>query len=249
MTPRRHPPPDFVEEFSQSMPETYRIQYSEEEVRHHAGIVWRRKQHVAHVEQWPSGAKDATWLCVVTDDRPGLLSLLCTALTAHSLSIVSAKIHCRAAQNEAVDFFCVRPLKSDGNVRLSENDLQGITSTIVALLQDQTDIKELERKSSPTSRPPARPETSVYFDGERDGASLMVMESDDRLGLLTEVTRSLAELDVRIAWSDVVTIAGRARDEFLLTEADGRPLGGKRQQAVVAKVVKALSEFHLVTPE
>lgn len=244
-TPLREEPTDeFIEAFLANMPETYRIHYSEADVRLHAGIAWRRGSTLAHIEQWPAAAKDTTWLCVVTDDRPGLLAMLCAAITAHSLNILTAKIHCRTDRKEAIDFFCVRPLKSDGRLRVSASDLASIGATITALLEGKTDVPTLERRSHPTSRPGERPETSVYFDGERDGADLLIVESDDRAGLLGLITNTLSSLGVWIAWSDVVTMAGRARDEFHLLERNGTHLSTKRQQAVVAQVATAISSLH-----
>ncbi|HEX2881479.1 MAG TPA: hypothetical protein VHO25_18245 [Polyangiaceae bacterium] len=245
---RNTPPPEYVETFLSGMPETYRVQHSASEVTDHAGIAWRRRGEVAHLEQWAAGARDATWLCVVTDDRPGLLTLLSAAITAHSLNIVRAKIYCRDTPDhrlEAVDFFCVRSLKSDGVLRMDDAEIQGIRDTIVKLLQGETDVPTLERRSSPTSRPPGRPDTSIYFDGERNGTDLLVIETDDHPGLLTAITRVLSSLELSIQWSEVVTMAGRARDEFQLLDQHGQRLSPRRKQAVVADVSTTVTKLLL----
>jgi UTP:GlnB (protein PII) uridylyltransferase len=246
---RNTPPPQYIETFLNSMPDTYRVQHSAAEVADHASIAWRRRGEIAHLEQWAAGAKDATWLCVVTDDRPGLLTLLSAAITAHSLNILRAKIYCRDSGDgqEAVDFFCVRPLKGEGAPRIDDSEVEAIRETIVKLLQGQTDVPTLERRSSPTSRPPARPDTSIYFDGERNGADLLVIETDDHPGLLTAITRVVSSLGLSIQWSEVVTMAGRARDEFQLLDQNGERLSPRRKQSVVADVSNAVTKL-LLTP-
>jgi len=251
-TLRTQPPPEFVEVFVGSMPDNYREQYSEQEVSDHAAVAWRRNGEVAHVEQWPAGAKDTTWLCVVTDDRPGLLALLSAAITAHSLNILRAKIYCRDAgtgRREAVDFFCVKPVKSEGAERINDDDLQALCDTMVHLLRGETDVNALERRASPTSRPPGRPETSIYFDGERNGADLLVIETDDHAGLLTLITGVLSKLGVSIMWSEVVTMAGHARDEFHLLDQNGQRLNRRLMQAVVADVSTAMTKFLVKGPD
>jgi UTP:GlnB (protein PII) uridylyltransferase len=245
---RTIPPPEFVETFLNGMPETYRVQHSASEVTDHAAIAWRRRGELAHLEQWAAGAKDAMWLCVVTDDRPGLLTLLSAAITAHSLNIVRAKIYCRDTtdnKREAVDFFCVRPLKSETTLRMDEAEILGIRDTVIKLLEGQTDIPTLERRASPTSRPPGRPDTSIYFDGERNGTDLLVIETDDHPGLLTAVTRVLSTLELSIQWSEVVTMAGRARDEFQLLDENGQRLSPRRKQSVVADVSTTVTKLLL----
>lgn len=245
---RNTPPPEFIETFLNGMPETYRVQHSAAEVADHASIAWRRRGELAHLEQWAAGARDATWLCVVTDDRPGLLTLLSAAITAHSLNILRAKIYCRDTtdnKREAVDFFCVRPLKSEDAPRMDDAEIQGIRDTITKLLQGLTDVPTLERRASPTSRPPGRPDTSIYFDGERNGADLLVIETDDHPGLLTAITRVLSELSLSIQWSEVVTMAGRARDEFQLLDQNGQRLSSRRMQAVVADVSTTVAKLLL----
>lgn len=64
----------------EGMPASYSQSHGREERMAHAAIVGRRGDGLVHVEQCPGpvqkGAPTASWLCVVTDDRPGLLSLL-----------------------------------------------------------------------------------------------------------------------------------------------------------------------------
>src|SRR5437762_2024262 len=85
MDPLKDPPSSFVERFRSSMPEAYRSRYNPEQVRAHAAISWRRASAPAHVEQWSDEADGTRWICVITDDRRGLLSLLSAAITAHCL--------------------------------------------------------------------------------------------------------------------------------------------------------------------
>jgi len=104
--------------FVSSMPDPYPEQHPPGEVRAHAGIVGRRGGALVHIETCPGpdeADEPGTWLCVVTDDRPGLLSLLSAAIAAHSLDILGARVYTRSRAgfpDEAVDLFSVKRLGS-----------------------------------------------------------------------------------------------------------------------------------------
>jgi UTP:GlnB (protein PII) uridylyltransferase len=91
-------PASFLETFGASMPATYQAQHSQAEVLEHARIVWNRRDKLAHVEPCLGDERGGAWICVVTDDRPGLLSLLSAAISAHSLDILAANIWPHAAR-------------------------------------------------------------------------------------------------------------------------------------------------------
>jgi UTP:GlnB (protein PII) uridylyltransferase len=238
--------PTLVSEFLAGMPLAYRSQFSEADAKEHAAIVWRRSQVAAHVEQWVTSDKQTTWLVVVTDDRPGLLAALSTAITAHSLNILDAKIYCHiidGERSEAVDFFRVAQVKGAGLVTLTSAELASLARTITGTLQGKIDLSTLRRRSTPTLRSMTRPETSVYFDGERSGASRLIVETEDQTGLLASVTSALFKASVSIVWSNVATIAGQVRDEFHLIAPDGRSLAPQHQETVIASVLNAMSHL------
>jgi UTP:GlnB (protein PII) uridylyltransferase len=224
------------------MPSAYWAHFGVVEATEHAEIVGRRNTEVALVEQWLPLDSSEIWLCVVTDDRPGLLASLCAAITAHSLDILEAKIYCRPRENaptEAIDFFCVKPIKSIGFMRLSDTELMALRNTITAVLSGDTDVLSLQRHSTPTGAATARPETSVHIEEIEDG-DILIVETDDRPGLLAQITLALFKTKVTIVSSNVTTIAGRVRDEFQLLRADGGRLGMQSKHDIVWEVLSAL---------
>src|SRR5690349_25025245 len=64
------------------MPAAYYERHSLDEVNAHAGVVTSRRNALVAVEPTPgpSDGLPCQWLCVVTDDRAGLLSLLSAAI-------------------------------------------------------------------------------------------------------------------------------------------------------------------------
>jgi UTP:GlnB (protein PII) uridylyltransferase len=213
-------------------------------MRAHAGIVSRRGGAFVHLETCP-GPNDeeapGTWLCVVTDDRPGLLSLLSAAIAAHSLDILSARVYTRAragTPDEAVDLFAVRRLGSArGPIALT--DLASIRKAMVALLRGELPVERLKRHAADTSRPSGRPETAIYFHSTEP--DLLLVQTPDHPGLLLEITLTIFRERLSIIRSHVTTIAGLAHDEFQLAEIDGSPLSEARREAVIEQLRGAVS--------
>lgn len=101
-------------EFLESMPSGYAHAFGHDDVIQHAGIVARRAGAPAHAEIWKSLPNGSAAVCVVADDRPGLLAKICSALVAHHLDVMSAQIYCRKlpeGATEALDLFWVRAVR------------------------------------------------------------------------------------------------------------------------------------------
>lgn len=103
------PSPVSVSEFLASLPATYRTVFDSEAASEHAAIVSRRSG-AFYIEVWREMPDDLYVLCLVADDRPGLLSTITTALSSVGFHIEAAQIFTRKSipVNEALDFFWVR---------------------------------------------------------------------------------------------------------------------------------------------
>src|SRR4051812_22324586 len=98
-----------MSEFLRSMPAAYAAAFQPNEIAEHARIVDRRGAALVHAEicAHRSGAR----VCLVAEERPGLLALVTDALLVHGLGIQSAFVYCRQRTDgkaEAVDFFQLR---------------------------------------------------------------------------------------------------------------------------------------------
>ena len=82
-----------MNEFVDTMPAVYGRLYAAAEMAEHAAIVSRRGAKPVHAELWQS-AKGPI-LCVVAEDRPGLLALITDALLLQGAAIQSARAFCR----------------------------------------------------------------------------------------------------------------------------------------------------------
>jgi [protein-PII] uridylyltransferase len=244
-------PSRFLREFARSLPARYHELFDDVALREHAAIAYRRRIAPAHVEVWgepsePSDARSANDrvypLCIVTDDRPGLLSLISAALVVHDLDVVAAQAYCRpirCGSAEVVDFFWVRRTKSDPFA--GDPDVASIADVLGSLVQGTTTVNDVAKRAAHARRARAAGGTRVRFDGDdKDGLAVLLIEAWDRPGLLLAMTRSLYEQRVQIMRSEIRTVDGRALNRFELAEFDGLPLGRERRLQVQVEVLAVL---------
>jgi len=221
------------------MPVAYARAFTESEVADHAEVVARRGSHLVHAEMCVGASGEQ--VCVVAEDRPGLLALVTDALLVHGLSIRNAKVYCRKradGQSEAVDFFQLEQAK--GDVSIGTAELGAFLQTLSELVAE--DVLAASRPSMPPTS--SSPKTRVYFDLEalRRGEATLLVEAPDTEGLLNAITNALHAQNVHIHASEIRTEGGVAHDHFELVSNDAQALTAVRlcdiQQAVHAALPK-----------
>jgi UTP:GlnB (protein PII) uridylyltransferase len=204
-------------DFLASMPPQYRDASSAAAVAEHAAIVLRRGQRLAHAELCSGAA-----VCVVSDDRPGLLALVTEALLVHGLPITSAQAYCRTLPGRAVE--AVYFLELGGRVQPTASDIDAFSQTLTELIGEE--ILATARPSAPVTAADVTP-TRVYFElgALARGEHLLLVEAPDSQGLLFAITSALHGQGVRIASCQVATVGHMARDSFELALAGDQRSG------------------------
>jgi [protein-PII] uridylyltransferase len=233
---------EIVRRFVHSMPTSYRGIFDLEAQRAHAAIVHRRAASATRVELWRELPERVVAICVVADDKPGLLSRISAALVAHDMDVVAAQAYCRSRDDrivEAVDFLWVRRLAgpSGSIARVTPRSVAEIGETLDALVRGNAGRDNAVRFARAIRAVPAA--TRVRFDNEH-GLAVLTLETRDRPGLLLSLSQTLFRERVQIVRSEVSTRDGLVSDRFFLTELDGAPLRASRllslQTAVLAAV-------------
>jgi [protein-PII] uridylyltransferase len=242
----RKAPLHFVEAFSSGMPTSYWLHHEHGAIREHAEIAWRRKEQLVHVELAPQHGS-VQCISVVTDDRPGLLSLLAAAISAHGLDIISAKIYCRTTGGrvaEAVDFFLVRQ-RGDAPwlAPFGDDPSSSLRGLMTSLLRGETDIGWLTKRTSRTPQSKRRARTDVQFDERRGETDRLMVDADDRPGLLLAITTALFNARVSISGAEVLTVGDRVHHEFAVLEWNGSQVMHERKPVIVESVAAAIASM------
>ena len=232
-----------MNQFVATMPAAYERLYGKSEVAEHAAIVSRRQAQLVHAELWQSAK--GPQLCVVAEDRPGLLALVTDALLAQGMAIQSARAFCRVLgkdRDEAVDFLELRAPEgpADVSARLDGDGLQAFVQSLSKLIADDTARRAGESASAP--RAESEPTTRVYFERQSptDGSHLLVVDAPDSVGLLHAVSSALHEKGMRIVACESRTVEGRARDRFEVEPSSQRILSDRDLCDVQLAVLDAL---------
>jgi [protein-PII] uridylyltransferase len=183
-------------------------------------------------------------LCVVAEDRPGLLSAIAAALVFHRIDVITALVFSRkaggGAAREAVDLFWVRRANESDQAPIDASEAASIGEILSALLSGDFPIEHLVPRTAEPP-PPDAPPLVVRFDSDEGDLSILLVEAADRPGILFSITRELFIQGAQIVRSLVRTADGRVFNRFELTELNGGRLGPDRRAQIVAAVVAAMT--------
>ncbi len=229
------------------MPERYLLANGPESIAQHVKVVAERGNAAAHVGRVTSRHPEAAELCVVADDRPGLLASIAAAITASRLEVLAAQVYSRSigGRGEAVDVFWVRD--RDGGTEGVEAAMPRLARDLEDVCSGRVDPEELLRTRTGSSSPwrerpsPAVP-TEIQLD-DRASPRHTVVEvfAKDRPGLLFTLSHALHELGLSISLSKINTEGARVADVFYVGELDGSKVErGPRYHEIHEALVRAV---------
>jgi [protein-PII] uridylyltransferase len=212
-----------VERFLQRMPRRYLLTVEPARAaRRFATVtppVGANEVRAVHSE----GARTGTYeLLVVARDRSGLLSWIAGSLALAGLSILTAQVF-TTEDGVAADLFEVEGVWEKDVPDRRWREFRGMLRRAVdgsISLERRVDEK---RRWYPEPKVPTP--VTVHLDNtSSDFATVIEVGASDRLGLLYDITRTLAELGLDVHLAKVATYEGRVVDSFYVRDGMGRKL-------------------------
>ncbi|HEY3857884.1 MAG TPA: [protein-PII] uridylyltransferase [Verrucomicrobiae bacterium] len=191
--------------------------------------------------------RDRGWTIVTicTWDRERLFSNITGCLTAAGLNILSAEIVTRS-DGVILDTFCVTDAK--GGVLANREERDKFEALVQKVLTGAAvDLRGLIAKVR--TAPPLyksiegeRIPTLVEVDNATsDSRTIVDIQTEDRVGLLYDISRVLADLNVNVYLAKILTEKGAAIDSFYLTEKGGaKVIEPTRQKEISERLKKAI---------
>ncbi len=183
---------------------------------------------------------DADLITVVCPDRRGLFFRIAGALSLHGLDVIEANVY--SEDGIAVDEFRVA-LGGSGVVQWDAvradvaKALQGRLAVQARL--DERERSMRRRRTLGLSQFPPR----VRFDNDTaSGATVLEAVGPDRFGLLHELTRTLADLDLDVSSAKIHTVGGDVVDTFYVTGADGNKVTDTEYQGEIRRALMHVLE-------
>ncbi|MDP2182702.1 MAG: ACT domain-containing protein [Actinomycetota bacterium] len=156
-------------------------------------------------------------LAVATPDRTGLFATLAGVIALSGLDILGVEAT-STSQGIALDTFTVRSatlaaVDPQSWTRLERN----LSAALRGRLAIGVRLAERQRHYRPSSQ--ARPKVTI--DTDDPFAAVLVVHAADRVGLLYDIARAIAESGLDIQSVTATTRGGTAHDVFRLTDAAG----------------------------
>jgi UTP:GlnB (protein PII) uridylyltransferase len=232
-------------QFIDSLPVSYRASQTDRVRQEHARLSAARARGSALVAV---GAVEEPFqppaLCVVADDRPGLLSLISATVTRSGFDVLQAETYCRhrAGQAaEAVDAFRIARRTGPAPwAPLEPSEIAIIQEHLEGLLNGSIPWSAVAPGPMPAAPLDHRGTRVRFLEDEHGSLSVLEVETADRSGLLLTLARALFGQEVTIVRSEVRTLASRVLDRFTLSEFDGRAISEERRWQVQVAVLTAI---------
>ena len=188
-----------------------------------------------------AGARPSTYaVTVVAEDRPGLLSAIAGALALAGLSILTAQVF-TSDDGVAVDVFEVEGAFEQEVAEGRWREFRGVLRKAVeGRLSLDYRVGE-KRRHYRDPRPDVPVRVAVDNDGS-DFFTIIEVSAADRIGLLFDVTRTFAELQLDVHVAKVATYGGRVVDAFYVRDELGRKVQDEERIAELERALRARLE-------
>ena len=172
------------------------------------------------IDLHPDDDRDATRVCFVVADHPGIFSRMCGALALVGANIVDARTF-TSKDGYATAAFWVQdaegsPFEASRLPRLRKMIERTLAGEVIAgeAIQTRDKLKKRERAF--------RVPTSITFDNEGSEIyTIIEVDTRDRPGLLYDLTRTLANSNVYIASAVIATYGEQVVDTFYVKDMFG----------------------------
>jgi len=199
---------------------------------------------VANLHNDPDRGYSVVRVC--TWDRAGLFSKMAGALSAVGLNILSAQIFTRNDGLALDKFFVTDALTGKlATIEQREQFERVLTEVLVDDTVDLTARIARQRISHPLYQAyiGERIPTQIDFDNTAsDTRTFVQIQTEDRIGLLYTIARTLTDLALDISTARICTEKGAAIDSFYVREVDGgKILSPERQKAIERRLHHAIN--------
>jgi [protein-PII] uridylyltransferase len=177
-----------------------------------------------------------------TPDHPRLLSIIAGACTMSDASIIGAQIF-STRDGHALDTFRLRrsfTSDEDEKVRATR-----IIDTVKQLLQGRRQILidlGKERRHNRRLKPFALPADVQVSNSLSEKFTVIEVSGLDRMGLLHQLTREIADLNLTIGSAHIGTYGEKAVDVFYVTDLTGHKIESKARQKKIREALLGVFE-------
>jgi len=216
-----------IQEFFASMPRRYFVSHSPRQIARHALVMlaWAPEKVLSHAVRELRGGMSEFIVC--TRDVHGLYATISGVLTAKGINILGSHVY---TARSALALEVYRVSTPAGGPQEVRETWKAVASTAQGALSGLVSVEEMiRRRRRPILRnealPPApRPPQVVISNAESDFYTIADVSANDRMGLLYDLTRTIAEQGLEIYISKAATVMDQVADTFYLKDENGQKI-------------------------
>ena len=214
-----------IEQFFGMMPHRYFIAHKPRQIARHAQVVLGVDQQSGFstaVREMRGGFSEFI-LC--TTDRHALYANVAGTLAAHDINILGSHVY-TSRSGLALEVY--RVTTPSGGETAREQTWSDFHKSLAALLSENIDVDALlRRRGRPvgvTRSPTRAPGSATITNDDSDFYTIADITANDRLGLLHDLTRVIAEHGFEIYISKAATTLDQVTDTFYLKDRNGKKI-------------------------
>ncbi len=222
------------------LPPSYMMNQPVETIRRHLKAIqeYDGSRIIAHF--YPHMDSACLEIVLVTHDRVGLFSQICTAVMLENFSIEEARLNTRS-DGLVVNNICIRNVLEDSLINKSREQL---------LLDRLERVLNTDGKLPRVPKVPGTPilgrtsfENKVRLLNDISAKfTVLEIRCPDRRGLLQDITSTLADKKINIYFARIITEGNRATDVFYIANYEGEKIQDDSAVQELTKDLKSVLE-------
>ncbi|MBI5238644.1 MAG: [protein-PII] uridylyltransferase [Deltaproteobacteria bacterium] len=185
--------------------------------------------------------REYTELVITTHDVHGLFSMIAGVMAANNIDILGAQIN---TLKNGVVLDILQVVSPAGALIEDERKLEKIEADLSDVITGRVKVAALVRRRKPSildSRPKPKVPARVHFDNEvSDYCTVLDIHAQNRIGLLYDITSTLARNGIYIHIAKISTKGEEAADIFYIKDIFGQKIFYKEKLAQAAIELKGI---------
>jgi [protein-PII] uridylyltransferase len=214
-----------IEQFFGMMPRRYFIAHKPRQIARHAQVVLAFDEDIGFSTAVREMRGEFSEFILCTADRHALYANVAGTLAAHDINILGSHVY-TSRSGLALEVY--RVVTPSGGETAREQTWADFHESLAALLSGNIEVEALlRRRGRPvgvTRSPTKVPGTVTITNDDSDFYTIADIAANDRLGLLHDLTRVIAEHGFEVYISKAATTLDQVTDTFYLKDRSGKKI-------------------------
>jgi [protein-PII] uridylyltransferase len=214
-----------IAEFFDMMPHRYFLAHKPRQMVRHARVVLELDPECIMSTAVREMRGDFSEFILCTKDRHALYTDVAGTLTAHNINILGSYVY-TTRSGLALEIY--RVATPGGGKVAGQQTWSDVKSSLEAVLSGELGVGALlQRRGRPVGTrvsPTKTPASAKITNSESDFYTIVDIKANDRLGLLHDLTRVIADHGYEIYISKAATVLDQIADTFYLKDRNGKKL-------------------------